>query len=95
MSSPAIEDFVIDEENVEKFSNHGLTDAQVLQVLEPPYIVVKNRRNRRCLYLVVGRDYSGNCITIPVEKTPERGVWRPVTAWPCKYVELQALTQRS
>ncbi len=83
MSSPTIDAFVMDEENAEKFALHGLTDRQVDQVLDSPFLHYRNRRGRRAARLVIGRDHGGQCIVIPVEPTGAPGVWRPVTAWRC------------
>jgi hypothetical protein len=90
-SSPRIEAFWFDDENVEKFAAHGLTDLQVDQVLENEHVVVRNRKRRRAQYLVIGTDHGGTCIAVPIEKTPEPGVWRPVTAWRCKASERSRL----
>lgn len=83
---------VIDEVNEDKFwgdggSNRRLTADQVLQVLEHPFVIVRNRKERRALYLLVGRDSSGTCIAIPIEPTYDPVVWRPITAWRCKEAE--------
>jgi hypothetical protein len=84
MSSPRIADFFIDEENEQKFWAHGLSAEQVLQILGNEHVVVPNRRRRRGLQLVIGRDDGGACITVPVERTHDPSVWRPITAWLCK-----------
>ena len=83
MSRPTIRAFVMDDENAEKFAGHGLTDRQVDQVLDSPFLHYRNRRGRRAARLVVGRDHGGRCIVIPIEPTGTPGVWRPVTAWRC------------
>jgi uncharacterized DUF497 family protein len=76
--------FAFDDENVEKFARHGLTDRQVQQVLSNEHLLLPNRKNRRARYLIIGLDHGGTCIAIPVEATYDRVIWRPVTAWPCK-----------
>ena len=86
-----VADFLIDDENIEKFWGHGVSVAQVLQVLDNSFVVVPNRKNRRALYLIIGRDVSGQCITIPVESTYDPVLWRPVTAWLCKASEAARL----
>ena len=82
MSMPDVVDFLFDDENEAKMGNHGLTARRVLQVLENRHIVVKNRRRRRGVFLIVGTDNGGAHITVPVEPTHDRLLWRPVTAWP-------------
>ncbi len=88
MSTPIIEDLLIDDRNEAKINDHGLSVRQIVQILGNEHMILRNRRRRRtAMYLVIGRDDSGVCITVPVEKTTEPGVWRPVTAWPCKVAE--------
>ncbi len=89
-----VADFLMDDENTEKFWAHGLTDRQVRQVLDDRYTVVSNRKNRRSRYLIIGRDWSGQCITIPIEPTYDPILWRPVTAWYCKPAEAALLPRR-
>jgi hypothetical protein len=83
----AIADFLFDDENEEKMASHGLTPRRVLQVLDSVHIVVPNRRGRRAQFLIVGRDSNGTCISVPIEPTHDRRVWRPVTAWLSKRTE--------
>jgi uncharacterized DUF497 family protein len=95
MSSPRIESFLFDEENEDKIAAHGLSVRQVLQVLGNRHLVVRNRKERRGLYLILGQDDGGACIAIPVESTYEATVWRPITAWPCKLHERMVLDKNS
>ena len=82
-----IHDFLFDDDNEEKFAAHGITGEQVAQVLDDEFRVEPNRRGRRAAYLVIGRDWGGACIAVPVEPTYDPFLWRPVTAWPCKASE--------
>lgn len=80
MSNSTIVDFLIDEDNIEKFWSHGLTALDILQVLEHPFRVKTNRKNRRATYLVIGRNHRGHCLAAPVEPTHDPQMWRLVTA---------------
>jgi uncharacterized DUF497 family protein len=91
MSSILIDAFLFDEENEEEFAVHGISANQVAQVLDSVYVIFKNRKNRRGLYLLVGRDKGGLCISIPIERTNMTHVWRPITAWQSKTGERTAL----
>ena len=79
--------FLFDEENEDKLAAHGITPRQVDQLLDDEYLVVSNRKERRAAYLVIGRDWGGACIAVPIEPTRDPTIWRPVTAWPCKASE--------
>ena len=94
MSSPRIEAFLIDDDNEEEFAAHGVTARQVTEILENIHVVLRNRKRRRGLYLVVGKDNSGICIATPVEPPHEPSLWRPITAWPCKQQEKTLLEKR-
>ena len=91
MSTPTITDFLFDNDNEEKIDGHGLTVRQVRQVLDSVHVIAANRKSRRGLYLVIGRDHGGAAITIPVEPTRVSDLWRPITAWPSKKHEAARL----
>lgn len=84
MSSARIEDFLFDEENEDEICAHGLTVNRILQLLDSVYIKLSNRKHRRGIYLLVGRDKSGICISVPIEPTNITKLWRPITAWTSK-----------
>ena len=84
MSSPYIETFLFDDENEEKIIAHGLSVYRVIQVLDNIHVLLPNRKGRRGVYLIIGRDNGGSCISIPIERTHIAAVWRPITAWPSK-----------
>ncbi len=65
-------------------ARHGISPRQVIQVLDSEHIIVPNRGKRRGAYLLIGRDHGGACISVPVEPTRDRTLWRPITAWPSK-----------
>ncbi len=94
MSSPVIEEFLIDDLNETKIGSHGLSARQIIRVLENKHIVIPNRKHRKGLYLVIGKDNGGNCIAIPVEPTYDSKLWRPITAWLCKDSERTLLEKR-
>lgn len=91
---PVIAGSLFDDVNEDKIAAHSLTTEQVLQILSNHYIVVRNRRNRRALYLIVGLDDGGGCIAVPIEETHDPLIWRPITAWPCKDNERASLFTR-
>ena len=88
LANPDIDDFIFDTENEAKFAAHGISARQVWDLLEHKYNLKRNRKGRRGLYLIIGRDESGNCIAVPIEATADTGIWRPISAWPCKSSEV-------
>jgi hypothetical protein len=81
MAGPLVRGFMIDDDNAEKLAHHGIAEFQVLQVLEDQFYIGRNKRGRRASHLVIGYDYGGACLTIPIAPTQQPGVWRPVTGW--------------
>jgi hypothetical protein len=88
-----VADFLWDDDNEEKVALHGLLPSQVDELLDDQYVVDYNRRTGRADYLLIGRDYNGECIAVPIEETWEPTRWRPVTAWRCKSAEWARLRQ--
>ncbi len=84
---PRVADFAFDDENVDKMWEHGIRQEQVRQVLDNRPAIVVNRKGRRGLYIIIGRDNGGACLAVPIEPTPDVPVWRPNTARPCKESE--------
>ena len=93
---PAVDvaEFAWDEDNTDKVARHGLNPEQVDQVLDDLYVVVQNRGERRARHLLIGLDYGGQCIAVPIVPTDEPSRWRPVTAWRCKRSEQARLAQQ-
>ena len=77
---PRVEGFLFDDDNVDKFAAHGIGERQVDQILDRDFVIVPNRKKRRALYLLVGRDLGGRCIAVPIEPTRDPAIWRPITA---------------
>ncbi len=94
MSSLHIDGFLFDDENVDKFNVHGLSDSNVDQILDNAFLVIPNRKNRRGYYLIIDRDNGGRCIAVPIEPTRDQSLWRPITAWPCKASEEARLRRK-
>jgi hypothetical protein len=89
-----IAELLFDDENEGKLASHAISVEQAWQVLDNPYVLEPNRRGRRADYLLIGRDDGGACIALPVERTIDPVIWRPVTGWYCKRSELARLNRR-
>ena len=79
-----VREFAIGERAAEKFWSHGITRRQVEEMLLNRLVVTVNRKDRAASHLAIGRDNQGRCITVPILPTGDVGIWRPITAWPCK-----------
>jgi hypothetical protein len=85
VSAIVISGFAFDEENEEAFARYGLTSDQVLDVLLGPYALSSSGEGHSyASHKVIGRDSQGNCIAVPIARTHQTEIWRPVGAWPCQ-----------
>lgn len=84
-------EFDVDDDNASKFAAHGISENQLRTVLDRPFRIIRNRAERAADYLLIGRDSSGVCLTIPIAPTSDPTVWRPFTAWRCKASERSKL----
>jgi uncharacterized DUF497 family protein len=82
VSSPEIHELAFDDENEEELGRHGITPGNIEDILAGGYSLVRNKRRRRGLYKIIGKDRGGRIVTVIVEPTRKRTVWRPVTGWP-------------
>ena len=81
MSSPQIHDLAFDDENEEKLSQRGISPEDAVDLLEQPHVLIRNKRQHRGLYKLIGRDRGGRILTIILEPTTIKSTWRPVTGW--------------
>ena len=76
-------------------AEHGVTPREVNQMVENPHIIVRNRRGKRAPVLLIGRTHGGRVLSVPLAKTREPGVWRPVTAFPATEAQTALLDKNS
>lgn len=79
-----IEDFDITDRAEAHAEYHGVSRSQIFSVLESAWIAVRNRHDRAADYLLLGRDFHGQCLAIPIKRTTDPLLWQPRTAWHCK-----------
>lgn len=77
-------EFLLDDRNTEKMHQHGVSVRRAHQVLDGSPRALRNNNADGAAVLLVGPDASGEFVTIPIDATPEHGVWRPRTAYPSK-----------
>lgn len=76
-----ISELEFDDGNRTEFERHGVTEREIIQVLQGPFRVFRNRRHRAGGYLMIGPTRGGRLLTVPIAATAVIGRWRPVTAW--------------
>jgi hypothetical protein len=86
-----IADFAISQRAAAKMWDHRISVDQLYDVLDNPYVVDRNRANRRAPYILIGRDNQGRCPAAPIVPTDDPLIWRPITAWYCKPSEAAKL----
>jgi uncharacterized DUF497 family protein len=83
-----VESFEWDDGNTAHCAAHGVWPEDLEDALfSGEYVVVRNRKTGTAPYLFIGRDRSGRCVAAPIVQATETGVWRPISAWPCKPAE--------
>ncbi len=78
--SIAVEELRFDDENEAECAAHGVSVAEVIQVLIDEPRFYRNAKDKRASHLMLGPTFSGRLLLVPIEQVGE-GVWRPVTAY--------------
>jgi hypothetical protein len=76
-------DLAIDDRNREHMHANGISVAVALEVVDGEPRVIPNHVANGAQYLLVGPTSRG-MVTLPIDSTPEDGVWRPRTGYPSK-----------
>lgn len=76
-----VEDLEFDDTTVEHLWNHGISDADVMAVLDSKFVVLRNKGGHSGAYKIIGRDRSGRLITVVIVESEVNGRWRPITGW--------------
>jgi len=77
-----IAEWDFDEHNTEELWRHGISDADVIAMLDGRIEVVRNKGDRAGSHKVIGLDRGGRLITIiAVPISTRQGIWRPITGW--------------
>jgi hypothetical protein len=89
-----IDDFKLTDQALTHAAWHGIGLDQIFSVLDHFWIVTPNRGDRAASHILFGTDDQGQCLAIPISRTDDPVVWRPMTAWYCKKREAAILRQR-
>lgn len=80
-----------DDDGEEHVAKHGLSVAEVAQVVANGYVIVKNRKARRAQYVMLGTTDGGRDLAVPIRRTRDLGTWRVVTAYDASDAQRQVL----
>jgi hypothetical protein len=67
--------------------HRDIAPEDIRSLIDGDYLVRRNRSGRTASHLLLGTDRRGRCLAVPILATNVLGVWRAITAWPCKNVE--------
>lgn len=76
-----IETVQFDEHNEHHATRHGVSAAEIVQVLANDPEVRRNRRDRTAGYLATGLTDGGTAVRIAFDHDGESGTARPLAAW--------------
>jgi uncharacterized DUF497 family protein len=86
-----IAELEFDDYNVEELARHAIRPHEVLQLVDNPFTVRRNRKHRSGQRQLIGRTHGGRALTIILVETPVPDRWRPVTGWDSTPAERSAL----
>ena len=79
-----VTDLKFDDANTDKLHSHGVTVREARQVLLNAPRFLRNRSEGGAPFVLIGPTFGGRFITLPIDPTDERGVWRPRTGYPSR-----------
>ena len=74
-------DLQIDDANADEAARHGVSEAEMRQVLDGEPAFLPNKKGHRAPIVMIGPTFGGRLLTIPLSPTGMDEVWRPATAW--------------
>ena len=81
MGKPRISALILDEHNLGEMARHGVSGAEVFQVIWNRYLSAHNPRGEPGGILLIGETDGGRVLTIPLAPTDDPSTWRPATAF--------------
>jgi hypothetical protein len=72
---------VVDESNLAEMARHGVSGAEVEQLVWNRNVIVLNPRGEPGSLLLIGETDGGRRLTAPLVPTDDPTTWRPATAF--------------
>jgi len=95
MASHRVSALILDEDNLGEMAAHGVSAAEVVQVIGNQHITAPNRRGETGSVLLIGETDGGRVLTIPLAPTHDPTTWRPATAFDASRQQRTDLPQAS
>ena len=83
-----VQDLAFDDRNRAKLEVHGLSLSDALEVLEENPRLMRNPSEGGAPYVLIGPNFWGRIITLPIDPTTDPVVWRPRTGYPSSAAEI-------
>jgi hypothetical protein len=80
-------DLQIDDWNADEAARHGVSEAEIRQVLDGEPVFLPNKKGHPAPIVMMGPTYGGRLLTVPLGPTGVDEVWRPATAWDSSHGE--------
>ena len=74
-------DLQVDDWNADEAAAHGVSEAEIRQVLDEEPIFLPNKKGHSAPVIMIGPTFGGRLLTVPLRPTGVEGVWRPASAW--------------
>jgi len=81
MAKRRVSVLILDEHNLAEMARHGVSAAEVVQVIANRHITAPNPRGEEGSILLIGETDGGRVLTVPLAPTDDPGTWRPATAF--------------
>lgn len=81
MAKHRVSALILDEHNLAEMARHGVSAAEVVQVIANRHVTAPNRRGEERSILLIGENDGGRVLTIPLAPTDDPTTWRPATAF--------------
>jgi hypothetical protein len=81
MAKHRVSALILDEHNLAEMARHGVSGAEVVQLIANRHITGPNRRGEPGSIVLIGETDGGRVLTVPLAPTDEPATWRAATAF--------------
>lgn len=81
LAAMRVYDLQIDEWNESEAAQHGVSEAEIRQVLDGEPVFLPNKKGHQAPVVMIGPTHGGRLLTVPLGHTGIDHVWRPASAW--------------